>query len=144
MSFAASTYHTHSAEETIELGQRLAAEIQPPRWILLVGDLGTGKTTLAKGLISGFGAAPVEEILSPTFSLIHEYEGPPKLYHIDLYRLDRVAELETLGLEELEDQPAIVLIEWGEKFESQLPGKPMKIRLTDLGGDHRGITLEAG
>ncbi len=144
MSFAISTYDTHSAEETIELGQRLAAEIQPPRWILLVGDLGTGKTTLAKGLISGFGAAPVEEILSPTFSLIHEYEGPPKLYHIDLYRLDRVAELETLGLDELEDQPAIVLIEWGEKFESQLPVQPMKIRLTDLGGDHRGITLEAG
>ncbi len=144
MSIATSTYHTHSAEETIELGQRLAAEIQPPRWILLVGDLGAGKTTLAKGLISGLGAAPVEEILSPTFSLIHEYEGPPKLYHIDLYRLDRVAELETLGLDELEDQPAIVLIEWGEKFESQLPVQPMKIRLTDLGGDHRGITLEAG
>ena len=98
MSIATSTYHTHSAEETIELGQRLAAEIQPPRWILLVGDLGAGKTTLAKGLISGFGAAPAEEILSPTFSLIHEYEGPPKLYHIDLYRLDRVAELETLGI----------------------------------------------
>jgi len=134
-------YLTQSADETVELGRRLAKEIQPPRLVLLIGDLGAGKTTLTKGIISGLGAGSMEEVLSPTFSLIHEYEGPPKVYHIDLYRLDRVPELETLGLDDLWEQNAIVLIEWGEKFAEQLPGPRLEIRLEDKGEDLREIKV---
>ncbi len=135
-------YPTRSTEETTRLGRRLAAEIRAPETILLIGDLGSGKTTLAKGIIEGLGAARPENVLSPTFSLIHEYEGTPKVYHVDLYRLDRVPELETLGLEDLWDRPVVVLIEWGEKFLRQLPGRRTEIRLVDLGEDLREIRVE--
>ena len=134
-------YTTHSADETVELGRTLAKQIQAPRLVLLIGDLGAGKTTLTKGLISGLGVGSMEEVLSPTFSLIHEYEGPPKVYHIDLYRLDRVPELETLGLDDLWEQNAIVLIEWGEKFAEQFPGPRLEIVLEDAGEDTRKIKV---
>jgi tRNA threonylcarbamoyladenosine biosynthesis protein TsaE len=136
------SFHTHSAEETVAAGRQIAASLKPPQWVLLIGELGAGKTTLTKGIIAGLGVAPMEDVLSPTFSLIHEYEGPPKVYHIDLYRLDRLPELETLGLDDLWDEPAIVLIEWGEKFAAQLPVSPLKIHLKDLGGDDREIRIE--
>lgn len=128
------------------LGREIARELRPPRWVLLIGDLGAGKTTFTKGLIAGLGSAAEDEVLSPTFSLIHEYEGPPKVYHIDLYRLDRLPELETLGLDDIWDEPAIVLIEWGEKFADQLPGDVMRIEIRDLDGDEREILVgnEAG
>ena len=138
---AEQTYLTGSAEETIELGRRLAGELRPPVLVLLVGELGSGKTTLAKGIVSGLGAAPVEEVASPTFTLIHEYGGPPKVYHIDLYRLDRVPELETLGLGDLWEQDAVVLIEWGEKFARDLPAERVEIRLAHAGEEKRRITV---
>ena len=132
---------TRSPEETIELGRRLAREIKAPQIVLLAGDLGAGKTTLAKGFISGLGVCPPEDVLSPTFSLVHEYEGDPKVYHIDLYRLDRLPEFETLGLDDLWDEDAIVLIEWGEKFSGQLPRPRMEIRIVDGGDDNREISI---
>jgi len=135
-------FRTRSEEETIALGERLARELRPPQLVLLIGDLGAGKTTLAKGILAGLGAAQPAGVLSPTFSLIHEYEGPPKVYHIDLYRLDRVPELATLGLEDLWDQPAIVVIEWGEKFAEELPGERVEIHLTDRGEDLREIRVK--
>ena len=93
---------THSAEETIAFGRKLAAELSPPLVVLLRGDLGAGKTTLVKGIAEGFGAARAEEVTSPTFTLVHEYRGPnTTLYHIDLYRIDTERELETLGLDDL-------------------------------------------
>src|SRR5690606_12774438 len=116
-------------EQTIALGREIAAGISPPRLILLIGDLGAGKTTLTKGLIAGFGAAEPEDVLSPTFSLMHEFGENPKVYHLDLYRLDRLPELETLGLDDLWDEEAIVLIEWGEKFSERLPRPRLEIRL---------------
>jgi tRNA threonylcarbamoyladenosine biosynthesis protein TsaE len=134
-------YTTFSAEETMNLGREIAHRVRPPQLILLVGDLGSGKTTLAKGLIEGLGAARSDDVLSPTFSLIHEYEGNPKVYHIDLYRLDQVPEFETLGLEELWEQHAVVLIEWGEKFTAHLPTPRLQISMEDQGGDKRLITV---
>jgi tRNA threonylcarbamoyladenosine biosynthesis protein TsaE len=135
------TYTTSSAEETMELGRELAHRVRPPQLVLLVGDLGSGKTTLAKGLIEGLGAARAEDVLSPTFSLIHEYEGDPKVYHIDLYRLDRLPELETLGLDDLWSEKAVVLIEWGEKFNIRLPGPRLYVQIEDCGGDKRLISV---
>lgn len=132
---------SRSPEDTERIGREIAAMLRAPAVALLIGDLGAGKTTLCKGLISGLGAAAPEDVVSPTFSLIHEYEGQPKVYHIDLYRLDRLPELETLGLDELWDQDAITLIEWGEKFGSELPVAAWEIRLEHCGGDERRIEL---
>ncbi len=136
------TYRTRSAAETAEVGARIAAMLSAPAVVMLIGDLGSGKTTLAKGIVQALGAAPPEEVLSPTFSLVHEYEGEPKVYHLDLYRLDTVPQLETLGLEDIWEQRAIVLIEWGERFDSELPGVRLEVRL-DYDGDH-GRVIEIG
>ncbi|MGO9864823.1 MAG: tRNA (adenosine(37)-N6)-threonylcarbamoyltransferase complex ATPase subunit type 1 TsaE [Terriglobales bacterium] len=108
---------THSAEETIAFGRKLAAELSPPLIVLLRGDLGAGKTTLAKGIAEGFAAARADDVTSPTFTLVHEYRGPrATLYHIDLYRIDTERDLESLGVDDLLAPDCILLIEWGEKF----------------------------
>ena len=131
-----SVFETHSAEETIDLGRRIAAQLPRRAVVLLIGNLGAGKTTLAKGIISGLGAAAPEEVSSPTFTLIHEYG---RVYHIDLYRLDRAEELATLGLDEIFDRDAIVLIEWGERFPQVMPKDRVEIRLRAGAGDTRVI-----
>lgn len=133
------TYYTDSAEETIALGSEIAQELVAPSVVLLVGNLGAGKTTLAKGIIQGLGAATPEEVTSPTFTLIHEYPGPVPVYHIDLYRLETETEVATLGLDDIFDQRAVVLIEWGERFPELLPVNVMTIELTYT-GDRRKIT----
>src|ERR1700758_2718122 len=104
------TFVTQSEEETIAAGREIARSLRPPALVLLIGELGAGKTTLAKGIVSGLGAAAVEDVSSPPFTLIHEYGRDPKVFHIDLYRLDRVPELETLGLDDLWDQNSVVLM----------------------------------
>ena len=113
-----SEYITHSAEETLALGRKLAPALQKARMVILRGDLGTGKTTLVKGIAEGLGAASQDDVTSPTFTLIHEYRGPNvNLYHVDLYRVDTPRELDTLGLDELfAENGNLVLLEWGEKF----------------------------
>lgn len=135
-----SVFETHSEEETIELGRRIAKQLPARGVVLLIGNLGAGKTTLAKGIISGLGAAAPEEVASPTFTLIHEYG---RVYHIDLYRLDRAAELATLGLDEIFDRDAIVLIEWGERFPRLMPRERIEICLRVVDGDTREIVVNA-
>ena len=132
---------TRSEDETIRLGRDIASRLRAPALVLLIGELGAGKTTLAKGIVSGLGAASVDEVASPTFTLIHEYGRDPKVYHIDLYRLDRLPELDTLGLDDLWEQRAIVLIEWGEKFSRELPAARVEIHLDHGEGDERRITV---
>ena len=131
-----SVVETHSAEETIELGRRIARELPPRAVVLLIGNLGAGKTTLAKGIISGLGAASPDDVSSPTFTLIPEYG---RVYHVDLYRLDRAEEVATLGLEEIFDRDAVVLIEWGERFPQLMPRDRIEIRLRARDGDTRVI-----
>ncbi len=138
-------FETRSEDETIELGRRLAATLPTRSVVLLIGNLGAGKTTLAKGIVSGLGAAPIEEVSSPTFTLIHEYENPATrrlVYHIDLYRLDLPQEVATLGLDEIFDRQAVVLIEWGERFPQLMPSDRIEIRLRALDGDRREIIVE--
>jgi tRNA threonylcarbamoyladenosine biosynthesis protein TsaE len=114
---ASQEYTTHSAEETVALGRKLAARLKPPKLVVLRGELGAGKTTLVKGIAEGFQAAAEEQVTSPTFTLIHEYRGPQaNVFHVDLYRVDTERELETLGLDDLVDERSVLLIEWGEKF----------------------------
>jgi tRNA threonylcarbamoyladenosine biosynthesis protein TsaE len=131
---------THSAEETIAYGRKLAAELSPPLIVLLRGDLGAGKTTLVKGIIEGFEAASAEDVTSPTFTLVHEYRGPrATLYHIDLYRIETPRELETLALDDLIAPNCILLIEWGEKFARLQRDKNMEIALERVGETGRRI-----
>jgi tRNA threonylcarbamoyladenosine biosynthesis protein TsaE len=132
-------YRTSSEAETISLGEQLARALPRKRVVLLIGNLGAGKTTLAKGIVHGLGAAPPEEVSSPTFTLIHEYG--PRVYHIDLYRLDEPREVETLGLDELFGREAVVLIEWGERFPDLLPPDRTEIRIRALPNDEREIEV---
>ena len=132
--------HTESEEETVALGETLAAELPARAVVLLIGNLGAGKTTLAKGIVKGLGAARPDEVSSPTFTLIHEYS--PSVYHIDLYRLDTAAQVATLGLEEIFDREAVVLIEWGEKFLALMPEDRMEIRLRATGENLREIEIQ--
>jgi len=134
------SFETHSEEETIELGRSIARELPRRAVVLLIGNLGAGKTTLAKGIISGLGAASPEEVNSPTFTLIHEYGGG-RVYHIDLYRLDTPTQVGTLGLDEILDREAVVLIEWGERFPQLLLPERIEIRLRALQGDSRRISV---
>jgi len=142
---------THSPEETVAFGRELAKELRPPCLALLEGELGSGKTTLVKGIVAGLGAGREEDVTSPSFTLVHEYglpaavrqptEAEParfdsahrrervegqagssgKVYHVDLYRIEDARELATLGLEDLAGQDATVLVEWGEKLAGSVP-----------------------
>jgi tRNA threonylcarbamoyladenosine biosynthesis protein TsaE len=132
-------FHTQSEEETIAAGEKLAAELPPKAVVLLIGNLGAGKTTLAKGIVKGLGAAQPDEVSSPTFTLIHEYS--PSVYHIDLYRLDREDQVATLGLDEILDRTAVVLIEWGERFPRLMPEERTEIYLRTTGDDSREIEV---
>jgi tRNA threonylcarbamoyladenosine biosynthesis protein TsaE len=134
------TYLTGSEEETIALGEQLAADLPARGVALLIGNLGAGKTTLAKGIAKGRGAADPEQVSSPTFTLIHEYSA--KLFHIDLYRLDEEREVETLGLDEIFEKDALILIEWGEKFPRLMPARRVEIRLERLPDETRRIVCD--
>ena len=146
---AASRTHeftTESGAETIEAGRKLAQLLTPPQLLILRGDLGTGKTTLVKGIAEALDAAEADEVTSPTFTLIHEYDGvrdgqPVKLYHLDVYRLEGERQLETLGLDELLTSDALVLVEWGEKFKSIRKKATGEIVIASTGGDTRRITV---
>ena len=125
-------YRTNSEDETIALGRELARQIVRPAVVLLIGNLGAGKTTLTKGIVSGLNAAEPEEISSPTFTLIHDYGSG--VFHIDLYRLESDREVATLGLDDLLDrEDAVVLIEWGERFRHLFPTRRAEIEITAQG-----------
>ena len=139
-------FMTHSSAETIEVGRKLAALLAPPQFLILRGDLGAGKTTLVKGIAEAYDAADADEVTSPTFTLVHEYEGtrehggkrtPVRLYHLDLYRIDSERQLETLGLDDLQTNDSIVLVEWGEKFPSVVGRADGEIAIEHAGGDER-------
>ena len=134
-------FETHSGEETQAVGRRIARLLPAHGLVLLIGNLGAGKTTLAKGIAEGLGAAKADEVSSPTFTLIHEYGNPVRIYHVDLYRLETVEQVRRLGLDELVDRSALVLIEWGERFDTFFPGQRIEIRFTNTGGDNRRIEV---
>jgi tRNA threonylcarbamoyladenosine biosynthesis protein TsaE len=139
-------FTTQSGADTIEVGRKLAKLLKPPQLLILRGDLGTGKTTLVKGIAQALDAAEADEVTSPTFTLIHEYDGTRggkaiKLFHLDVYRLEGERQLETLGIEELLTEDALVLVEWGEKFKSIRKMATGEIAISSEGGDARKITV---
>lgn len=137
----AQEFVTHSAEETIAKGREIAGKLQPPVLVLLKGDLGSGKTTLTKGIIGGLGAAREEDVTSPTFNLIHEFHNHYKVYHVDLYRVETFHDLESLGLEDALSEKAIVIIEWPEHFTFRTDWPTVEVRLNHAGGDSRRMTV---
>ena len=135
---------THSAEETMALGRKLAPTLKKARMVVLRGDLGTGKTTLVKGIAEGLEAASHDDVTSPTFTLIHEYRGPDvNLYHVDLYRIDTPRELDTLGLDELfAGDNNLVLLEWGEKFPRFEKERDVEIAIERRGDQERKFVVK--
>lgn len=136
--------NTHSPDETIEYGRRLAVALRRGSIVLLRGDLGAGKTTMVKGIAEGFQAAKKEDVTSPTFTLVHEYRGKDvDLFHIDLYRIDTQKELDTLALDDLHSDRSILLIEWGEKFERFSRDRDFEIAIERVGDEERRITFRS-
>ena len=132
---------TRSAEETKRWGREFAAGLKPPILVLLSGELGSGKTSLTKGIVSGLGAASEEDVTSPTFTLVHVYGRGPKVYHVDLYRVESLPDFESLGLEDIFASPAVVIVEWPERFPLGTAWPQVRIRLEHQGGDVRRITV---
>lgn len=139
-------FTTRSAADTVAVGLKLAELLAPPQLLLLMGELGTGKTTLVKGIAQALDAAEPDDVTSPTFTLIHEFEGTRegksiRLYHLDVYRLESERQLETLGLDDLLTPDALVLVEWGDKFKSIRKRANGEIVIASEGGDARRITV---
>ena len=136
---------THSDEETMQFGREMGAGLKAPALILLSGDLGAGKTTLTKGIVSGLGAAQEEDVTSPTFTLVHKYEATKAapVYHVDLYRITSLKDFETLGLEDVFAETAVVIIEWSEKIELQNDWPTVRIHLEHVDEETRRITIAA-
>lgn len=132
---------THSTEETIAWGRQFASRLKAPALVLLTGELGSGKTTLTKGLVAGLGAASEEEVTSPTFTLVHVYGNETKVFHGDLYRIENFHDFETLGLEDAFAEPAVMILEWSEKFPLEAPWPQVRLRLEHLGRDSRRISV---
>jgi len=149
---AAEQIITGSAEETIAVGYKIAERLQPNTLVLLRGDLGAGKTTLAKGLIAGLKAAREEEVTSPTFTLVHVFGGTSgerngaraKVYHADLYRIEGEHDLASIGLEDAlaETQPCVVIVEWSERLTLRSDWPTVRIELEHAGGDLRRIHVQ--
>ena len=133
---------THSFEETIRCGREIGAALKPPVLVLLSGELGAGKTTLTKGMASGLGAANEDEVTSPTFTLVHKYTRGAPVYHVDLYRIGDFHDFETLGLEDVFAERAVVIVEWPDKFRLRTEWPVMRIKLEHVDEDTRRITID--
>ena len=136
-------FKTRSVGGTLAIAETIAEMLPAPRVVVLRGELGAGKTTLVKGWISALGGAAVEEVTSPTFTLVHTYEGRRgRIYHLDLYRLETERELLTIGLDEMMSEAgSLLLIEWGDKFVSVLERADAEVNLQALEADERSLLV---
>ena len=130
---------TISPEETLQLGARLSSFLEPGDVVALVGHLGAGKTQFVKGICHGFGISP-SRVLSPTFTIVHEYDGDELVYHIDLYRIKTLVEAQELGLDEILNGEGIVCIEWPEVVGSLLTDEALLLQIEHRDGNRRRYT----
>jgi tRNA threonylcarbamoyladenosine biosynthesis protein TsaE len=135
------TIHTHSAEQTRQLGATLAQVLQPGDILWLRGELGAGKTTLAQGIARGLGVN--EPVLSPTFTLIREHRGRLPFFHADAYRLEGAEQAADLGLQDYFERGGVFAIEWAEHIADALPDERLEVLLEGGMDDNRRITLTA-
>lgn len=139
------TWHADSSEEMLACGRQIARELSPSAVVLLRGEMGAGKTTLAKGIVEGLGAGRADDVSSPTFTLMHEYSDRARVIHLDLYRLESEAQARAIGIEEwLEEaemgsaaEPCLLLVEWGERFPALWPPDHVEIRISVAEGQRR-------
>lgn len=139
---------SNSLTATHEIGLRLGANLAPGDVVAMIGPLGAGKTTLAKGIAAGAGVPDEREVNSPTFVIVNEYEAadplhPLRLYHIDTYRLRHGGDLEAIGFDEMLVQGAL-LIEWADRVEDLLPPDRLTLTIEPIDDARRRIHLSAG
>lgn len=132
-------YLTRSEAESAGVATQLAEELTAGCFVLLYGDLGAGKTAFVRGLAEGLGIDP-GDVSSPTFTLVQDYRGRLRLFHVDLYRVDKSIDVEELALDDLADQ-GVVAVEWAERLVAR-PERAVDVRIEDLGGDTRRIRIE--
>jgi tRNA threonylcarbamoyladenosine biosynthesis protein TsaE len=119
---------SRTADETRAIGEAFAGLLRPRDAVILTGELGAGKTTLVQGI--GRGLDVTDNVVSPTFTLVREYHGRLEVAHVDVYRLERIQDVMDLGLEELGNGEAVLLVEWGDAVEEVLPADHVTIELT--------------
>lgn len=132
---------TRSVRQTRELGRRLGEACRGGEVLALTGELGSGKTQLAKGLAAGLGVERPDELTSPTFVLANEYPGRLTFFHIDAYRLADADDLDALGVEEMSGPGSVVAIEWADRVAAWLPPEALSVRLDITGSQSRRVTL---
>jgi len=136
-------FKTRSVEGTLALAERIAEMLTPPKLVILRGEVGAGKTTLVKGIAAAIGGATEDDVTSPTFTIVHEYEGTKvRLFHLDLYRLETEEQIAVLGLDEMAGYDnALVLVEWGDRFESIVKRADGEITIEHGEDDERGFLI---
>ncbi|MDA9101406.1 tRNA (adenosine(37)-N6)-threonylcarbamoyltransferase complex ATPase subunit type 1 TsaE [Omnitrophica bacterium] len=131
-----------SVKETLQCAKKFAAQVEPGTVLALEGDLGSGKTTFIKGLADGLGFHSRDEVTSPTFTLMHIYQGRCPIFHFDLYRLADEKEVASIGFDEFVSNPeAVVCIEWADKVKKLLPKHTQTLRFEIQGPTSRRIHL---
>ena len=136
-------YLSNSDIETIDIGKKLGLILSGGDVVAISGDLGSGKTWFTKGIGLGFGVNPDEVITSPSFSLVNEYEGRCLLYHMDLYRLDNLSDVMTVGLDDYFHDESVVVVEWAERCPGILPFGCITVKIDILGERERSIEISS-
>lgn len=134
---------TGSAADTKKAGQALGRCLKPRDVVALSGQLGAGKTTFVKGVAKGLGVRSEKDVSSPTFVLIHEYKGRVPVYHLDWYRLDKVAGADAALAEECFEDEAVTLVEWPERGKGVMPGKRIDVKISHRGPRSREIRIRS-
>ncbi len=137
----AQSLRSSSPEQTAAIARRLVPALAPGSVLALLGTLGAGKTAFVRGLAAGLGISP-RQVVSPTYTLVHEHAGPVPLFHVDLYRLAGPAEVAELGLEDYAERGGILAVEWAERAAGLLPAETVTVRFEILGVRERLITIE--
>ncbi len=136
-------YLSNSDIETVDIGKKLGLILSAGDVVALSGTLGSGKTWFTKGIGLGFGVSPDEIITSPSFSLVNEYEGRCLLYHMDLYRLDNLSDIMTVGLDDYFHDQSVVVVEWAERCPGILPRGYINVKIDILGDNKRSIEINS-
>ncbi len=141
------TFRSESPEETTELGRTVGRRLEAGHVLCLIGSLGSGKTLLTRGIVEGI-RGDAKGVRSPSFTLVNEYPGPFRIYHVDLYRIGSREEVSELGLNEVmgsdaEPEAGAVIVEWGEKLGDLAPADRLDVRLEVRGPESRGILFQA-
>lgn len=133
---------TNSPDDTLLVGEKLARTLKKGTFVSLIGDLGTGKTVLTKGIAKGLGVKDYRHVNSPSFVIIKEYEGKIPLYHFDVYRLGSAEDMDTLGYREYFYGKGVTVVEWADKIKEILPDKRIDIMLAHAGPSKRKIRIK--